>query len=88
MAELLGDAPVQPEYVEAMTRVSHVIDEFFNGGAKGDDKKVGFVLMVFPFEDHGGRTNYMSNAKREDVVIMLKHQIKRFEGQPDLKGTA
>ena len=31
---------------------------------------------------------YISNANRGDVVIMLKEQLKRFEGQPDLTGHA
>jgi len=30
----------------------------------------------------------MSNADRADVVIMLKEQIARFEGQPEQTGTA
>jgi hypothetical protein len=45
--------------------------------------------MVFPFNDHEGRCNYISNgADRRDVVTLMKEQIKRFEGQPEIKGTA
>lgn len=82
----IGDGPVQPEYVEQMTAVARGIDDAFNGSAR--PKKVGFILLVFPFDDHDGRANYMSNAKREDVVIMLKEQIARFEGQPEISGNA
>jgi hypothetical protein len=90
MTERLGDAPIQPEYIEQMNAVAQTLDQFFNGEAKGDDKKVGFILMIFPFgadsKGETGRTNYISNANRKDVVIMLKEQIKRFEGQPEMKG--
>jgi hypothetical protein len=84
----IGDGPVQPEYAALMKEVARAIDKMFNGEAAGDDKKVGFVLLVFPFNDHGGRCNYMSNAAREDVVVMLKEQIKRFEGQPEMEGNS
>jgi hypothetical protein len=89
MTERLGDAPIQPEYIRLMNTIAGVLDEAFNGEAKGEDRKTGFVLLVFPFGDQeGGRTNYISNASRKDVVTMLKEQVKRFEGQPELKGTA
>jgi hypothetical protein len=61
----------------------------FNGKAKGNDKKTGFVLLVFPFNDNEGRCNYISNgADRRDIVALFKEQIKRFEGQPDMTGRA
>jgi hypothetical protein len=85
----LGDAPVEAEYHEKMTAVAHAVDEFFNGDAKGGARKVGFVLMVFPFDDHTGRCNYMSNgADRRDVVNLMKEMIARFEGQPEMTGRA
>ena len=41
-------------------------------------------LLVFPFGDGPGRCNYISNGvNRDDVVTLMKEQIKRFEGQPD-----
>jgi hypothetical protein len=45
---------------------------------------------VFPFDETGGsgRCNYVSNANRDDVVMMLKEQIRRFEGQPESTGHA
>jgi len=87
----LGDGPVQPQFVETMKEVARAIDLMFNGTLDKDKKTVGFILMVFPFEDGKGelgRCNYMSNARREDVVIMLKEQIKRFEGQAEVSGHA
>jgi hypothetical protein len=90
MTERLGDAPIQPEYHRLMNSIAGVLDETFNGTAKGKDRKNGFVLIVFPFDEvrEGGRANYISNAKRADIVVMLKEQIKRFEGQPDATGNA
>ena len=31
-------------------RVGGILDQFFNPGISGKDRKTGFVLMVFPFE--------------------------------------
>jgi hypothetical protein len=44
--------------------------------------------MVFPFDSFDGRANYISNARREDVIVLLKEQLARFEGQPEMKGKA
>jgi len=76
----LGDAPVQQEYIEKMRALARGVDHHFNGSGP---KRVGFILMVFPFSDNPneGRCNYMSNADRADVVHMLREQIKRFETQ-------
>ncbi len=82
-----GDAPVEDRYAESMKRVVRAIDQTFNGDVRGKDRKVGFVLMVFPFGSHEGRCNYMSNgAAREDIVTLMKEQIARFEGQPETEG--
>jgi hypothetical protein len=87
MANVLGDAPIEPEYRELMNRIAHGLDEAFNGDAKGDKRQTGFILLVFPFGNNDGRCNYISNgADRRDVVTMFKEQIKHFEGQPDIVG--
>ena len=90
MPDRLGDAPIEAQYMEMMNAIAHVLDESFNGEAKGDARKTGFVLMVFPFgEANSGRTNYISNgADRKDVVTLMKEMIARFEGQPEMKGRA
>jgi hypothetical protein len=84
----IGDAPIQDEYRETMKMIAKFVDEMFNGDAKPGERKVAFILMVFPFDDHEGRCNYMSNAERKDVITLLKEQLARFEGSPDVKGTA
>jgi hypothetical protein len=88
MADRLGDGPIEPAYIEKMNRFAELLDELFNGPAKGEARETGFVLLVFPLGDHEGRCNYISNANRDDVVVMLKEQIKRFEGQPEIRGHA
>jgi hypothetical protein len=87
--ERLGDAPIDPEYRRLMNTIMGILDEAFNPGLRGKDRKVGLILLVFPFGEHEGRCNYISNgADRKDVTVMLKEQVKRFEGQPEMKGTA
>lgn len=83
----IGDAPIESKYRELMQALGRGIDEILNGRDRSK-KTSGFILMVFPFEGHEGRCNYMSNADRKDVVVMLKEQIARFEGSPDVKGSA
>jgi hypothetical protein len=82
----LGDAPIEPEYEQKMNELAMFIDTYFNGSQH--NKKVGFCLMVFPFEGFEGRANYISNAQRSDIVTLLKEQIKRFEGMADQTGRA
>jgi hypothetical protein len=85
----LGDAPIGAEHREMMTAVAQALDEMFNGPARGQDRKTGFVLLVFPFGEGEGRCNYISNgADRKDIVTMFREQIRRFEGQPEMKGRA
>lgn len=87
MSDRLGDGPIEAKHHKMLNTLAHTLDELFNGDASGPDRKTGFILMVFPF-DTDGRANYISNAKRADVVIMLKEQLARFEGQPELTGRA
>lgn len=90
MTHEIGDAPIEKKYRDLMLTIAEVLDEFLNGKkVKKGDRKTGFVLLVFPYNDHGGRCNYISNgARREDIVVLMKEQIVRFEGQPDTEGTA
>lgn len=88
-SERLGDAPVQAEYHEKMDALTRVINEVLNGDAPFSERKVGFVLMVFPFGETTGRCNFMSNgADRQDVVTLMKEMIAYLEGQPEITGRA
>jgi hypothetical protein len=92
MTERLGDAPIEPQYLEKMNVIAGALDKMFNGEAKGADRPTGFVLMVFPFAEFDAgdtRCNYISNgANRADVVTLMREMIARFEGQPEQKGRA
>jgi hypothetical protein len=83
----LGDAPIEPEYHEAMVELAKLLNEFFNGNLRGNERRTGFVLLVFPFHDHAGRANYISNgADRNDIITLFTEQIARFKGAPDQAG--
>ena len=79
----LGDQPIEPKLYEFMNAYADVLDESINPGLKpGDKREFGFILMIFPFGmPDNGRVNYISNADRKDVLIMLKEQVARFEGR-------
>ncbi len=80
----LGDGPIEAQYVQLMNELAHFLDEQFNGTAKGQDREVGFVLLVFPFGEREGRCNYISNgAGRRDIITLLREQAARFEASPD-----
>ena len=72
MPEMLGDLPIQPQYRRQMNAVAEGLDRIFNGEAHGQDRKTGFVLLVFPFGDSdSGRCNFISNgAERRDVITL------------------
>jgi len=83
----LGDGPIEPKLVEMMNALGYGVDEILNGkGTPKGKKQNGFLLLVFPFEGHEGRANYISNARREDVIVLLKEQLARFQGMPELRG--
>lgn len=88
MTEKLDDGPIQAKYKDDMIAVAGALDEIFNGTLEGGKRKTGFVLLVFEYGEGEGRCNYISNgANRKDIVAMMKEQIARFEGQPEVKGT-
>ena len=84
------DEQIQEEYREQMNALGRQLDRYFNGDARGNDRKNGFVLLVFPFgETEDGRCNYISNgADRKEIATLMKEIIARFEGQPEMKGSA
>lgn len=78
----IGDAPIEMSYRDAMNNIATALDRILNGkqGVENGDRKSGFVLLVFPFNDQTGRCNYISNgANRDDIVRMFKEQIRQFE---------
>jgi hypothetical protein len=89
----LGDAPIEDKYRDMMNGIAGVLDDALNEGKRGHNRKVGFVLLLFPYnepiEDGRKRCNFISNgADRKDVVALFKEMIARFEGQPEIEGHA
>lgn len=82
----LGDAPIEPRYREKMIKMARALDRILNGDATGKNRTAGFVLLVFPFDAVQGRCNYISTAGREDVKVLLREQLARFEGAPYVSG--
>lgn len=83
------DDKISIEYRATMNRVAKSIDTSLNGAAVGGDRKVGFVLLTFPFDGpDNARTNYISNADRKDIVVAMKEIVARFEGQAHVTGRA
>ena len=76
------EQPIEPEFEKRMRLLADILDMTFNQGYKGHDRKVAFALFVFKFgsgPDH--RSNYVSNANREDMLATLKEFIARAEGR-------
>lgn len=74
--------PITPEYRDLLNRVAKLLDDVFNSGLTGDERKVGFALLLFPFgEKPDQRVNYIANASREDMIAALKEFIARNEGR-------
>lgn len=65
--------PIVAGLVKQMNSLASVIDTTV--------KPHGFALLVFPL-GHPGRVNYISNAKREDMIACMKEFIARNEAEP------
>lgn len=84
MPELFAGAheAIAEDQRDLMNRIAAGLDLAFNGECKPAERKVGFVLLSFNFgQMDGGRVNYISNAKRDDVLAALKEFLARAEGR-------
>lgn len=84
LGERIGDKPIESEFVQTMRQLGRLIET----SLVVDGRRAGFILMAFPFDGHEGRANYISNASRADVIVLLKEQLARFEGQAVASGRA
>lgn len=85
MENTLGDAPIEM----LMKSLAQYIDRFFNGPVPKKERGTGFILLTFDFGDSGkARCNYISNVRRKDAVVLLREQLRQFEGAPDVEGHA
>jgi hypothetical protein len=73
--------PIQEEYKQVMNSLGRLLDGVLNPGT--GPKRTGFALLVFPFGQPNGehRSNYVSNANRDDMIATLKEFIARAEGR-------
>jgi hypothetical protein len=81
----MSEQPVEWRWHDFMNRLAPALDKGLNADG---NKKFGFFLAIFPFGDEEGRFNYISNADRKDIIVLMKEMIVKFEGQPDQSGTA
>jgi hypothetical protein len=76
------ECPIQPEFNTQMNAIAAVLDETFNGSLRGEDRNVGFALLVFNLQDGADkRANYICNCRREDMLAAMKEFIARNEGR-------
>ena len=72
--------PIESAHRARMNALAKVIDDALNGSEK--PKKIVFTLLIAEVgKIDDGRVNYISNGHREDMVVMLKELLARFEGR-------
>lgn len=70
------ESPRDARVREDLSELARVLDEALPQGW-------GFVLLSFPFDDEPGRMNYISNAKREDVLKAMQEFIDKNKHPDD-----
>ena len=58
---------------EEMRKKAKELDKWLNPSG---EKLMGFALFVFPFGT-GGKTDYISNAHREDMIMFIEEYLER-----------
>lgn len=75
--------PIDPEFMRQLEHQARKLGDLINealGNRPGQQKKVGFALMVFSFD--GPEYTWLSNANRGDMVKALQEFIRR--NPPDM----
>jgi len=72
---------IETAMYEVMNNIGHLLGSAINEAAYVSGNKFGFALFVFPLGEGEGRMNYISNARREDMLAALKEFIARNEGR-------
>ena len=42
--------PIEDAYSQQMNQIAGFLDDVFNGDLRGEARKIGFVLLVFPLQ--------------------------------------
>jgi hypothetical protein len=72
------EQPIEAPMRKVMNDIGNLLGDAIRESGGG----YGFALLVFPFgDDPGGRMNYVSNARREDMLVAMKEFIARNEGR-------
>jgi hypothetical protein len=75
-----GTEPLEARLEKIMMGVANHCDVVLNPDQEGPDRKLGFVLLVFPFNAAGGKVNYLTNgADRAEIIRLMQAQIDGFE---------
>lgn len=75
-------APIDERFIKVMNDLAADLDHLFNGGLKGEDRRIGFLLCVYPFGALS-RFNYISNSERASVIDLLHEVLDRFEKEKE-----
>ena len=79
IGRMQGLQDLEKQFADIMNGIANYCDGALNPGLTGSDRSVGFVLMVFPFDGHPGRVNYLSNgADRDHIIALMEEQIAGF----------
>ena len=63
---------IERRHRRLMNKIAKALEATFEG--------CGFALLIFDFNTDDGRVNYISNARREDMITAMKEFIARNEG--------
>lgn len=74
-----------PKTKKFLNDLARAIDDALNPDLLADKKEWGFAVMMFRFTDVGkgveNRMNWISNAKRADMIVALKEMVAQLEGR-------
>ncbi|MEW6304866.1 MAG: hypothetical protein AB1705_15430 [Verrucomicrobiota bacterium] len=73
--EAAAEGAVDENVRERMRKIAAAVDEELPVGW-------GYVALTFPFDERPGRINYVSNGRREDVLVALRDFLRMVENNP------
>lgn len=82
-------AVVPETQIKMMQAIAQALDDVFNPGLTGAERKVGFAMLVFNLGEDikgTGRVNYIGNSEREDIKTAMKELVARWEGRVPTEG--
>lgn len=80
--QVLGDAPIEEKFREQMNALAWTLDDVLNPGfQESGERKTGFCLMMFNLGEGPGRSNYISNCRRDDMIKLMEEQLAKFKAE-------